>query len=120
MQKILDEDPEKYITSVVIPEKEIDRTKFKKGIEGFIPTFSIEEEERYKKMDEEETQISSLSLQDLMNEINGFGESKMQNNQKENEEKALNQVAKTSQKLFKGLFKSIESCMIYCILLWRE
>lgn len=72
MQKILQEEDAQYTESVVIPEKEVDRSRFKRGIEGFIPVYSDEEEKDF--MNKEIEEITGLSLQGLMAEINSFAE----------------------------------------------
>lgn len=72
MQKVLQEEDAKYTESVVIPEKEVDRSRFKRGIEGFIPIYSDDEDKDF--MNKEIQEIASLSLQGLMAEINSFAE----------------------------------------------
>lgn len=115
MQRLLNESDKGYTQSVIIPEKEVDRTRFKRGIEGFMPVYSEDEEKAYQNAEEKELGIANLSLQDLMNQIDNMAkgngiEEKINNDvlSEETEEKALNKVAKTSQKLFKGLFKTKE------------
>ena len=127
LQKLLEEEDHSYTKSVVIPQKEIDAKRFKKGIEGFIPVYDPLEEMNERIREENEfknSPLGKLSFQDILNEIETYSNKPSNNEEKISDlsnddilnieeteiedipEKSLNKIAKTSQRLFKGLFKS--------------